>query len=507
GAQGAMRERVRGVVDAALKQRLPLEGMQLLSLPPGTSPQDAAARLSRQEGVEYAEPNWTRHAMATVNDPQFSDEWGLNNTGQTTNAQSGTPDADIDAPEAWDVTTGSPSVTVGVVDTGIDATHPDLSANIVPGWDFVEGDGDPTDQNGHGTHVSGTIAASGNNGIGVAGIAYSAKVMPLRVLDAAGYGNVADVVAAYQYAASHGIRIVNASLGSYVPSTAESDAMAAASGTLFVVAAGNSSSDVDQTPEYPCAYPLANIICVAATDATDNLAFFSNFGTAGVDIAAPGVNIASTWPQSIYPNNYAWLDGTSMATPHVTGVAALVASRFPQASVAALRAAVLDHTDHPAALAGKIADGRRLNAYDAVTAPPPPATTSPEPAPGSPVGAPPALPARPDTVAPVVSLRAPQRIRSATLRRQGQSVVVRCSEACRIDARLMAAGGSRTLGPVAPRQLDSAGQTRITVRPSRKALRARPRLVRPGARLRLELTATDPAGNKRKVVKTVVVTR
>jgi thermitase len=530
-ADADQRGRARGAVNARVKKQLPVQGMQLLGLPAGTSPAVAAGRLENQPGVLYAEPNWSRHALGSVDDPYFPYEWGLHNTGQPINGHAGTPDADIDAPEAWDVTSGNASVTVAVVDTGVDGTHPDLRAQVVPSYDFVDSDSDPSDLNGHGTHVSGTIAASGNDGTGVAGVAYKSKVMPLRVLDASGSGSVADVVSAYRYAAEHNVRVVNASLGSDTSSRAERDAIAAAPDTLFVVAAGNGGDDglgdnVDQTPEYPCAYLLENIVCVAATDSSDRLASFSNFGAIGVDIAAPGVDIASTW----LDGGYAWSDGTSMATPHVSGAAALLAARFADASTAALRTALLDGADHPAALAGKVAGGRRLNAYGAVTAPAPapapPPTTTPAPAPAPPPPAsnpapePPTTDAAPapqpeatsepqpapppaaaDTTPPVVTVRAPSRARASTVRRRGVPVSITCSEACFATARLITPRIGRASSIA--RRLTSAGRSRFTVRPSRTAVKKWSRV----RTLRLELTFRDPAGNARKVVKRIRLSR
>jgi thermitase len=530
-ADADKREQARGSVNARVKRQLPVKGMQLLDLPAGTRAADAAKRVERQPGVAYAEPNFSRHVLGSVNDRYFSYEWGLHNTGQTINGRVGTPDADIDAPEAWDVNTGDPGTTVAVVDTGADATNPDLQSQVVAGWDFVDGDSDPADLNGHGTHVSGTIAAAGNDSMGIAGVAYHSKVMPVRVLGADGSGTVADVVSGYQYAAAHGARIVNASLGSDSFSRAERDAIAAAPNTLFVVAAGNGGDDgigddVDVTPEYPCAYPLDNIVCVAATDSTDHLAGFSNFGGMGVDIAAPGVDIASTWLAA----SWAWLDGTSMATPHVAGTAALVASRFPQATAGDLRVALLDGADHPAAIATKVGGGRRLNAYGAVTAPLPapatPTTTStapapaaapaPAPEPEAPAPAPtdtgpppqPAPPPIADTSAPIVRVRAPSRARSSTLRRRGLPVTISCSEACRIGATLVIRRRAHTSSLARrTRSLSAAGRTRVSVRPSRTIQRRWSRLVHRGTRLRLELSVRDRAANARRVVKTVVVAR
>ena len=329
------------------------------------------------DGVVYAEPDHVVRQTAVPNDPLLSYEWDM---------------SAIRAPEAWDVTTGSPQVTVAVVDTGIDASHPDLSPNLwtnpgesgagrdtngldddgdgliddVHGWDFVDGDAQPDDGNGHGTHVSGTIAARGDDGVGVAGVTWSTAIMPLRVLGDDGSGYVSDVVTAYAYAASSGARLVNASLGGGSYSRAEHDAIAAAPNTLFVVAAGNDGADDDATPEYPCDYDLANVVCVAASDRDDTLASFSNYGTTNVDLAAPGVDIASTWPGG----RYALLDGTSMATPHVTGAAALVLAHDGTLGVAGLRAALLSSVHPVAALAGRVATGGRLDVAAALSVAP-----------------------------------------------------------------------------------------------------------------------------------------
>ncbi len=245
----------------------------------------AIAELRSNPVVAYAEPNWIYHAQATPNDPRYSQLWGL---------------AKINAPLAWDTTTGSSGVTVGVVDTGIATDHLDLAANVVPGYDYVQGDTDPRDFNGHGTHVAGTIGARGNNAIGVIGVNWQVSLMPVRVLDGSGSGSNANVSAGFTYACTHGASIVNASLGGTGYSTAMRDAIAACPNTLFVVAAGNDGSNNDAIPHYPCNYgappdDLPNVICVAATDSSDNLASFSNYG-ASVDLAAPGVDIPSTWP-------------------------------------------------------------------------------------------------------------------------------------------------------------------------------------------------------------------
>jgi len=196
----------------------------------------------------------------------------------------------------------------------MDLEHPDLKTNIASGGkDFVDGDDTPTDQNGHGTHVAGTIGAIGNNGAGVSGVAWKAHLLPIRVLNAKGSGSVSTVLKGEEYAAAAGAKVVNMSLGGASPSQAEYDALRTASSTLFVVAAGYDSANVDTSDSYPCAYDLPNILCVGAADQSDRPASFSNRGAAGVDLHAPGVSILSTYKGS----SYAYMDGTSMAAAHV----------------------------------------------------------------------------------------------------------------------------------------------------------------------------------------------
>jgi subtilisin family serine protease len=301
-----------------------LQGLTRVRLRAGTSVAEAVDEFEARGDVLYAEPDYLVSAQATPNDSRFGELWGLHNTGQTVNGQSGTADADIDAPEAWNLTTGSTAVKVAVIDSGVATFHPDLTPNIwtnpgevpgngvdddgngfvddVNGWDFVGDDNRPDDENGHGTHVAGTIGARGNNdsaGGGptdVVGVNWQVSMMPVRVLNAAGSGSVSDVVAGILYAVQNGARIVNMSLGRLgAASQTERDVIAISAGVLFVVAAGNDGVNVDTAGSYPCVYPLANIVCVGATNANDQLTGFSNFGN-GVDIAAPGANVLSTYP-------------------------------------------------------------------------------------------------------------------------------------------------------------------------------------------------------------------
>lgn len=312
-------ERINGLhqrMNAIKKRDIPNLRIQSVKIPDDMSVEDAIAQYKNDPDVEYAEPNYILRALATIpNDTNFTNLWGLNQAS----------DADIDAPEAWDITQGSSSVVVAVIDTGVAYNHPDLAANIwsnsgetncsdgidndgngyiddCRGWNFLDNSNDPTDYNSHGTHVAGTIAAIGNNGNGITGVMWNAQIMPLRFLGVSGSGDTANAVSAIMYAADNGARIINASWGGGGYSQALYDAINYARGknVLFVAAAGNSGTNNDTTPFYPASYNLDNIISVAATTQTDVLASFSNFGATSVDLAAPGVNIYSSIPVFSY---------------------------------------------------------------------------------------------------------------------------------------------------------------------------------------------------------------
>jgi thermitase len=252
--------------------------------------------------VEYAEPNYIAHVFITPSDLYWNSQWGMTK---------------IEAPAAWDITTGSDSVTIAIVDTGVDLLHPDLKDKLVSGYDFANGDSSPQDDHGHGTHVAGIAAAKTNNGIGVAGLSWRAKIMPVKVLDNYGSGGYEDVANGIIYAANNGADIINLSLGGPAFSSVLEDAVEYAHdlGCVVVAATGNNNSSVS----YPARYP--EVIAVAATDSNDQRASFSNYGPE-VDVAAPGVSIRSTywWGGS----TYGWLNGTSQAGPHVAGLAALI---------------------------------------------------------------------------------------------------------------------------------------------------------------------------------------
>jgi len=370
--------------DAETEENLPGSDVNVVDLPKDLPVEAAVQRYEASPDVEYAEPDFMlQPTQASPNDPYYSRLYGLENSGQT----NGTADADVDATGAWGTTTGSPGTVIAVIDEGVDIKHPDLRNNIwvnadevpnngvdddrngyvddVNGWDFANDDAsvyDPVSGSGdeHGTHVAGTIAAEGNNGIGVTGVNWRARIMPLKFLGPQG-GYTSDAVAALDYAVANGATISNNSWGGGGRSQALQDAItrADAAGHLFVAAAGNDGTNNDATPHYPSNYENPNVISVAATDDTDTLASFSNFGVTSVDLAAPGVNILSTLPG----NSYGSYSGTSMATPHVTGVAALLKSQNPSFDDAQLRTQLLRFAESKASLRDKVATGGRLNAY------------------------------------------------------------------------------------------------------------------------------------------------
>jgi subtilisin family serine protease len=374
-----------------LRLALHKPGFYLVSAPdaaPDTVPRLLAALNRDPSVVDYAEPDHILYAVQTIpNDPSFGTLWALNNTGQS----GGTPDADIDAPEAWDLATGSSEVVAAVVDTGINYNHPDLASNIwvnpletangidddgngyvddLHGWDFVHNDSEPLDDYGHGSHVAGTIAASGNNTLGVAGVNWQCRLMALKFLDNRGNGTTSDAVDALAYATAmrrRGIpvRLTNNSWGGgngYSLSAAIAESGDA--GLLCVAAAGNDGSDNDAFPFYPASYSWSNIIAVAATDRRDALAGFSNHGRKSVDLAAPGVEIYS----ATLGTSYGSMSGTSMAAPHVAGVAALLWSAWPEARWQDVREAILSSVDPLPALTNITLTGGRLNAYKALLA-------------------------------------------------------------------------------------------------------------------------------------------
>jgi len=325
--------------------------------------------------------------LAGPNDPQFAEQWALNNTGQ----RNGKHKADIDAIKAWVSTHGNGKVVVAVLDSGVDYTHPDLVTNmwirpdhIAPyfdnhlgeiddehGYNAAENNGDPMDQNGHGTHCAGIIGAEGDNNQGIAGVNWKVEIMPLKFMSAGGFGTTKDAIEAINYViarkkAGVNVRVISASWGSTQRSRALEDVIRKAGdeGILFVAASGNSNANTDRVPHYPSSYVLPNVVSVAALNRNDEIASFSNYGPKSVHIAAPGVEILSTWLN----NDYKEASGTSMATPVVSGVAALILSKQSDLSVKELRERLLKSVDKLPALENKSVSGGRINAALAVKA-------------------------------------------------------------------------------------------------------------------------------------------
>ncbi len=342
--------------------------------------------FSMTPGFGYAEPNFVLSTDVVPNDPEYSRLWGLHDS----------TDNDIDAPEAWDLTTGSPSLVVGVIDTGVDYQHEDLAGNMWTnpvecpagmgtcvadgidddgngyiddfyGWDFINNDNDPFDDHSHGTHVAGTVAAVGNNNTGTVGVNWNAQIMALKFIGSNGNGSTSDAIEAIEYATKmkrdHGVNIpiTNNSWGGGDFSQALKDAIdeSRQQGMLFVAAAGNDAQNTEITPHYPSSYDLDNIISVASTTSNDGRSSFSNYGAISVDLGAPGSSIYSTTPL----DSYGYKSGTSMASPHVAGVAALAWATDPNATYTDVRSAILSSVDPIPSMAGVTVTGGRLNAF------------------------------------------------------------------------------------------------------------------------------------------------
>ena len=402
--------------EVLVKLREPLQQAQLAQMASGVDPESveivgrsgilrirskslgAAALLaafSRRAGVAYAEPNFVVHALTEPNDPQFPQLWGLKNVGQPVNGgPAGFSGADIGAADAWDLVLGSASNVVAVVDTGIDYTHSDLAPNIwsapaaftvtiggvsitcqagTHGFNAIERTCNPMDDHNHGTHVSGTIGAAGDNGVGVAGVNWIASLMGLKFLDSTGSGTVADAIDSIEFAlqakqaftATGGanVRILSNSWGGGDFSQALLDQINAANDQdmLFVAAAGNNGLPNDIFPLYPASYNAPNVVAVAATTNTDTRAYFSNYGVGSVHLGAPGADILST----IRGNAYGFMSGTSMAAPHVSGAGALVLSHC-LLDTTQLKATLLDSVDPVSSMASRTITGGRLNVATAV---------------------------------------------------------------------------------------------------------------------------------------------
>lgn len=372
--EGTTKSESRAIVnetEGSIEQRLP-GGSAVVSVDAGASTNAVAEQLAEQPGVAYAEPNFIVRRQAWTNDSFLTDGtlWGL---------------IKVKAPTAWNVTRGS-GVTVAVLDSGVALDHPDLVANFwqntdevvdgvdndgngfnddVYGADWVRGDGTPDDEEGHGTHVAGTVAATADDGNPAVGVAPGAQVMSLKFLDSEGVGNVGDAIAAIDYAISKGASVINASWGGPDYSAALEDAIRRAgdAGVVFAAAAGNDGTNNDSASNFPASLDLPNLISVAATDDQNQLAGFSNYGVDSVDVAAPGVDITSTVGESYE----AW-SGTSMATPHVAAVAALVKSSEPGAGAAQIVDAIKHGVRRTDSLSGRVQSGGLADAVGALAA-------------------------------------------------------------------------------------------------------------------------------------------
>ncbi|MFN2482799.1 MAG: S8 family serine peptidase [Pyrinomonadaceae bacterium] len=371
---------------ARVVEEFPALGWARVVLPKGAGVDESIKFYEGTPGVLAAQPNYVYRIDNTPNDARYAELYGIQKIG---------------APAAWDLSTGSAAVVVAVIDTGVRYTHEDLAPNVwtnpgeiaangidddgdgfiddVYGWDFDHNDADPDDDNGHGTHVSGTIGAVGNNSLGVVGVNWNVRLLALKTHDSSGNSTSAKVIAAFNYvtmlkARGVNVRVTSNSWGgapeapAYDQALSDAVAAAGAANILNVFAAGNANTDTDAQPFYPASYKVQNVVSVAASDQNDNRASFSNYGATSVDLAAPGVGILSTSRQDA-PNNYVSLSGTSMAAPHVAGAAALLAAHQPSLSAASLKATLLGTVDQLSQWSGKTLAGGRLNVARALQTP------------------------------------------------------------------------------------------------------------------------------------------
>ena len=373
-----------------------LHGLQIVRASENQTIEELLQLYRQDPAVKFAEPNYQLQILVEPNDPDYPRLWSLNNTGQT----GGTNDADINAPQAWDLSTGSSDVVIASIDTGVDYTHPDLAANMwvnpgeipgnnidddgngyiddIHGINAIDGSGDPFDDQGHGTHTTGTMGAIGNNGIGIAGVNWRSKIIACKFLNEFGFGFLSEAITCLDYLLDlktrnqHAVNLVltNNSWGGGGFSQALYDAIEAhqTADILFVAAAGNAASNSDVRESYPAAYDLPGIIAVAATDHRDNLAPFSNFGRFTIDVAAPGVDILSTVPRGncdlCDDSGYTFASGTSMAAPHVAGLAALLKSQDASRNGAAIKNLILSGGQSINAVNERVLSSKRIRAAD-----------------------------------------------------------------------------------------------------------------------------------------------
>lgn len=399
-AKEALLRRVEAQVEEVVvpqERRSDLKGdLELWNLPPGLAVAQAVRDLQREPAIEFVEPNWIYQHQATSNDPYYLNGslWGMYGDGTTPSNAFGSQ-----AGEAWVSRMDCSSVYVGIIDEGMMWSHEDLAGNVwtnpydpvdgvdndgngyvddIHGWDFAGNDNTVYDGSGddHGTHVAGTVAARGGNGSGVAGVCWQLQLVSVKFLGRNG-GTTANAIKAVNYVTDlktrHGLNFVATNNswggGGYSTGLYNAIASAGAANILFVAAAGNSGVNIDSSPQYPAAYDHATLISVAAIGSTGMLASWSNYGATRVDLGAPGVSIWSTVPGKKDQSSYSSYSGTSMATPHVTGAAALYAAAHPNSSAIAIKGAILSTTVPTGSLGGKTVTGGRLNIGAALCSP------------------------------------------------------------------------------------------------------------------------------------------
>jgi thermitase len=381
-------QKISQKLGAYVKSTIPSLNVIVVKMPVVQTTDSVVKTLNQNSIVEYSEPNFIYHANKTPNDPMYGQLWGMKNIGQAdSDGQVGMAGVDIDAEAAWDITTGNKNTLIAIIDTGVDYNHPDIKANAwtnaaeangtpgvdddgngviddIHGYNAITNSGDPMDDHGHGTHCAGTIGGNGNDGVGVAGVNWEANIMGVKFLDANGSGTLEDAVKAIAYANKMGAKVMSNSWGGGGFSQTLFDVIKETneSGALFIAAAGNDYSNNDTSPAYPASYQVENIISVAAVDNKGLKAGFSNYGKKTVHLGAPGVNILSSTGGA-----YDSWSGTSMATPHVSGVAALVWGNETNLTAAEVKARLLTTARPLAGLRGKTITGGLLNAYNAVS--------------------------------------------------------------------------------------------------------------------------------------------
>ncbi len=341
-----------------------LGGLEVITLPKGETVPGLIAKYRQSGLVQFAEPDYLVHADLTPNDPKYTDgtTWGLNK---------------IEAPAAWDVLLGATNIIVAVLDTGVNFTHEDLAANMWTnslngshGWNALTATSNPLDDNGHGSLVSGVLGAAGNNGKGLAGVAWKVQIMACKCLNSSEVGTNSDIITCLEFARTNGARIINASFGTYTNSLAMSNALYSlrSAGIIFVASCGNDHRDIDATPYFPASYALDNVLSVAYTGTDDTLGRYSNYGATNVDLAAPGASMYSTFFGAA--NSYlggSFLEGTSLAAPYVTGALALLLAEYPQEDYHQVIHRLLSTTDMLPSLSGKSVTGGRLNLRKALS--------------------------------------------------------------------------------------------------------------------------------------------